>query len=136
MTAADKLKIKRRQTLAYVSSEPVEITIHRPSDSPEISDGMGGVIPTPTKPDPTIAPQTVRILRARARAASWVKSQPEGSVQPPPDFVLLGAADVDVKLKDWFVALGLTFQIDKIYPDRSFQTVCDLGQLGKTARST
>jgi hypothetical protein len=127
---ATELRIKRKNTLAFIRAQPVSIVITRPTKTQNLRGGWD------TEPR-VLAPQTMRInhtlVGRRARQAS-PGNETFGDVPYSKD-VLMGSWNADVQKDDVFVVDGVTYTVDYVFLNRDYETIANIQNTGQKADS-
>lgn len=118
---ATELKIKRKNTVAFIRAQPVQVVITRETKSQNLRGGWD------TEPE-VLPAQTMRInhtlVGRRARQAS-PGDETFGSIPYSKD-VLMGEWDADVRKDDTFTVDGVTYTVDYVYHTRDYETIANI----------
>jgi len=123
---AVELRIKRRNTTAFIQAQPVQVVITRQTKTQNLRGGWD------TEPE-VLPAQTMRInhtlVGRRARQAS-PGDETFGDVPYSKD-VLMGPWDADVQKDDVFVVDGVTYTVDYVYLNRDYETIANIQNTGQ-----
>lgn len=126
---AAELKVAIHQTWAFIQADAISVSLNRKTTAP---DGKGGLTVTVV----TVSPQTFRIIPARTRSTAQTYTQGTGEVIASKDFILMAMPDADVQRLDYFEYEGRAFQISYVQPVRTYETLCQLDEMGEDVKST
>lgn len=116
--------VQRRQTVAYLNSEPQEVIILRPQ--PDVDDGAGGKIKGQPVP---MEPQIFRLVPFKRRLTHTQSTITEGTVTVT-SYALVGRWDADVQKDDEFILDGGRYKVESVEPGRDYRTLADVTYRG------
>jgi hypothetical protein len=119
-----ELIVQKRNTLAFIASAPVTVSLIRPQSERE--EDRGGIRQLPPI---TLDPQTFRINHAPPRRRRKENQPPNASLGEIPFAKdnLMGRWDADVELGDKFTWLGVEYTVTYVFWDRTYETIANLG---------
>lgn len=100
--------MRKRQTKAFVDSNPIEIVIIRQGERTKTPAG-GWVKSAPT----TLDPQTVTLVLAKRRFNAGMVNSEAGEIQSS-DWLLIAPVGADIQQDDEFVAYGDNYTVKSI----------------------
>jgi len=105
-----ELVMRRRQVLAFVNADPVQIVLQRPTGP--IKSAAGGTVRGTSTP---LSPQTARIIPAKRRYDHGLVNTEPGEL-PKTDYLLIARHTFDGRVDDWFQWRGDNYQIKGVRP--------------------
>lgn len=117
-----ELHVMRKQTMAFIRSNPVELVIVRKTI---VADGAGGVSYTITPQ----APQIFRLITQLSQGEGLSRLTDDG-IETRPDFVLLGEYDANIQTHDYFMLQGRKYENVYTRTDRRYQTWSEISYRG------
>lgn len=123
---ATELKIKRKNTLAFIQAQPITVVITRQTKAQNQRGGWD-------LESEVLPPQTMRInhtlVGRRARQASPA-DETFGDIPYSKD-VLMGPWDADIQKDDVFSVDGVTYTVDYVYNNRDYEVIANIQNTGQ-----
>jgi hypothetical protein len=123
-------KMQLRATREFISSNPMEIVIHRVETQRDTED-RGGIVEIR---EFDLDPQIVRVAYAPPRRRRLENSPPDptfGELSYEKNY-LIGMPDLDILQNDTFVSPqdGVTYEVLYVFEDRIYETFANIGTFG------
>jgi hypothetical protein len=123
--AADELAIMRANTTEFIAADSKSITLSRRTETPNGSGGFEIVY------QPMVFPQVFRLIPQQGNMSPLRTTLDGEAVQP--DYVLLGAYDVNLARWDTFTDQGRRYIVLFVHEKRSYEVKGEVLYLGDTA---
>lgn len=123
-------KMQLRATREFISSNPMEIVIHRIETIRDTED-RGGIAKVR---EFDLDPQTVRVAYAPPRRRRLENSPPNptfGELSYEKNY-LIGMPNLDIQINDTFLSPqdGVTYEVLYVFEDRIYETFANIGTFG------